>query len=370
MKISNIYNSFFLIGVFLLQFYIFRSGSLQPSHIFFILSFLIIVLHKGFNKLVILNSTYLRFVLFVFLTLLINSFYFIIYKDFDYLISSSYYIFGLIITYLTVIFLIKSEKSKTYLIFFLLFSLLLLIIFWLAGLGNYEFFPRYNGFFNDPNQMAHWALCVVAIIIILNKNTIFINYISILLTALIVLLSLSRSGLSGMFIIICAYFFPSKKNISKLLIVIFIISILVLLLNFTENNVFENYQNLITRFLETDFQEQADTRGYGRAINYPEYLIFGSGQAQDFRFKSDFEIHSSWMGILFYYGIFTLILILYNLYKLFTKLGIKVVFVVIGPMIYGFSTFGVRTPVFWLLMGVLIFNYIITIKKNVEIKKN
>jgi len=345
---------FFLLGVLSLQFYLYKSGTLQPSHISFLVSLFIITLLRGFSKSLVINKHFIRLIYFIFITLFINTTYAIIHFNFNYIISSSYYIFGIIVTYLILFFLTKSTYQNI-LVSLLFITLILLLVLWYFGYGNYDNRPRYNGFFNDPNQMAHWALCTLVMIVLLNDKNKIINYISLIMTMIIILLSLSRSGLLGIFVVSFTIFLPNKKNIIIILSIIFLFYIFLYFYNFSDSIIFENFDSLITRFIESDFGDQADTRGYNRIYQYPEYLFFGSGQAEDYRFKSDFEIHSTWMGILFYYGIFTLTYFIYFLYKLFSNLNIFQIGIIMGPLIYGFSTFGLRTPIFWMLIGVIIY---------------
>lgn len=361
----KIFQFLFLTGVLLLQFYIYDSGKLQPSHILFLISFFIIVTIKGFSNFVISNKNFKRLLRFIFITIIINGFYSITHSNLDFLISSSHYIFGIITTYLTIFILFKFGKKNIFLT--ILFStLFFLFILWFLGLGEYKFLPRYNGFFNDPNQMAHWALCTLVMIVLLNDKYQYLNYISLLLTSIIIFLSLSRSGLMGLFVVFFIVFIPSKKNILLITTIIFIFFIIYSSFSFSDNQILESFDNIITRLSESDFNDQADARGYNRVFQYPEYLVLGSGQAEDYRFKSDFEIHSTWMAILFYYGIFTFSYFLFILHKIFVNLTFTQIGVIMGPLFYGFSTFGLRTPVFWMFLGVIIFK---SIENNLVKKK-
>lgn len=66
----------------------------------------------------------------------------------------------------------------------------------------------------------------------------------------------------------------------------------------------------VNRFNEKGLDDTFAGRGYDRICKYPEYLLFGAGEGAHYRFaeKSLFlgEIHSSWAGVLFYYGIIDL----------------------------------------------------------------
>ena len=361
---TKIFNLFFLSGALTLQFYLYESGTLQPSHIFFLLSLLALITSKGISITIVTNKTFLRLIYFIFITLIINSFYAITHLNFDFIKSSSYYIFGILITYLTIYILLKSNKKKIFLSVISI-TLFLLLFLWYFGYGNYEFLPRYNGFFNDPNQMAHWALCSFVIIFLLNEKNKLLTYTSFIITTIIILLSLSRSGLIGLFVILFIIFIPNKKNIIIILVIMITLFIFFYFSNYSDTKVFKDFENIITRLTGSDINEQADSRGYNRVFQFPEYLIFGSGQAEDFRFKSDFEIHSTWMAILFYYGIFAFTYFIYLLYRLLSNLTFTEIGVIMGPLIYGFSTFGLRTPVFWMLLGVIIFK---SIQNNFEKK--
>jgi hypothetical protein len=321
---------------------------------FILFSFLLLIILKGFSKEIIKDKNFERLFYFLIITIFINSIYAVIHFNFDFIISSSHYVFGILTTYLTIFTLAKSNY-KDNLLKILVLTLFLLVFLWNFGLGDYKFLPRYNGFFNDPNQMAHWALCTLAMIFLLNDKNNFLNYTSLILTTIIILVSLSRSGLMGLSFVIFALIIPSKKNI--IVISFLLISLLIFLfsINISENKIYESYENITTRLSDSDFNEQADTRGYNRAFQYPEYLIFGSGQGEDYRFNSDVEIHSTWMGILFYYGFFTFCYFIYFLYQLLRNLKLIQIGVIMGPLIYGFSTFGLRTPIFWLMLGVIIF---------------
>ena len=363
--LEKIVQFLFLTGVMFLQFYLYDSGTLQPSHILLLISIFTLVIFKGFSNFIIKNRNFKRLLYFIFITIIINAFYAITHNNIDFLISSSHYIFGIITTYLTIYILFKLNKK--YIFLSILFStLIILFILWFLGFGEYKFLPRYNGFFNDPNQMAHWALCTLVMIVLLNDKYKYLNYISLLITTIIIFLSLSRSGLLGLFVVFFIIFLPNKKNIFLILTISLSLFIIFYSFTFSGNQIFESFENIITRLTESDLNEQADARGYNRVFQYPEYLVFGSGQAEDFRFKADFEIHSTWMAILFYYGIFTFTYFIYILYKIFSNLSFTHIGVIMGPLIYAFSTFGLRTPVFWMLLGVVIFK---TIENSFSINK-
>lgn len=98
-------------------------------------------------------------------------------------------------------------------------------------------------------------------------------------------------------------------------------------------------------------------RGYMRVVQYPQYLLYGAGQGKDDRFgglNGDYyEIHSSPVAVLFYYGIVGFLLFAAFLWKLFSS---KINLLFLSPLlVYGLFTYGLRSPYFWLALGFLVF---------------
>lgn len=250
-------------------------------------------------------------------------------------------------------------------------GILVLAVFSLAGLGRYDFFPRYNGFFNDPNQMAFWVICLLSVFILAsskNNSKLIILFLSGL-SVYIVTASLSRSALVGLFFVVIGIYlkvqgFGSSKDFKKAMLTGFLSLCCIIAAILYSDFDFSNL-DIVERMLNTRFDEQADIRGYYRAIQFPEYLFLGAGQGLDFRFNSIHEIHSSWMALFFYYGFVGAVLFLLLLSKIFFRLDIADKFIFLGPLFYGFSTYGLRTPVFWLFLAAAVY----AAMKNDSIKK-
>jgi len=235
-------------------------------------------------------------------------------------------------------------------------GVVILLIFWALGLGRYNYGFRYNGYFNDPNQMAFWVLCASAVYFYLSdrKNRYLVLLLS--LTALFVIFTTSsRSALLGaVFIMLAASLrfmgvgagFALGNKIVYTCLAVCLIPVAAYLILGTEAAV-----GLFDRFANTNFGEQAELRGYTRILNYPEYLLFGAGQGLDSRFDSVHEVHSSWVAVLFYYGLIGAGLFLYLLMKTFLKLDMAGKLVFIAPIMYGISTYGLRTPIFWFFLA-------------------
>lgn len=349
---ENTSKFFLLLGIISTPFYIFSSGSLQPSHfclLLFVFSWLLY--KKDFyvdRKLFLLTMPFFIYVV------LVNLIYSIYYQDTSFFSYPLNLTFDFLILFSLVSFLQgidnKNIKKIPYLMFFIL-SMLFCI--WLAGLGEYKFYPRYNGYFNDPNQMAFFVLCVATIASLYIKNIYF--YFSVIFVALaLILFTQSRSAILGVFILLTSLFFLYwKGNKNSIVVVISLLLFVSIFLLFSFNYISQiSYiQSVSERFAETDIGEQSDVRGYTRILNYTQYLFFGAGQGLDMRFNSPVEIHSTWAGILFYYGVVGMSLFLVFIINILKNLNIyqKILFLV--PLMYSFSTFGARTVIFWILVA-------------------
>lgn len=339
-------------GFFFSQFYIFPSGLPQPAHIFIIFSFLIFIFF--YNKIKISDTKPLIY--FVCYVIFINIFYTFIIDDLSYLVSTIYWIFNLILFLVLVnINVIATQKLFFYLRFIILISLIINILIWGAGFGRYNFSPRYNGYFNDPNQMAFWVLCSCAIGLVLYKKVkykIFIYCLSLFL----ILLTMSRSATLGFIILTLGLVVQHKSRLDFKILLSFI-AILITIILFSILLKFGFLDSIILRFYEgiQENDNQTSSRGFDILINFPEYLFLGAGQGAYYLHSySGNEIHSTWFGILFYYGIIGFILFLSFIYNIFKKLEFAEKIIFLGPMFYGFFTYSVRTLVFWFLVAIFL----------------
>lgn len=356
-----LYSFLWFSGVLGSQFYIFSSGLPQPSHMIFAVIILFTTFGfftKGFDKKD--RGFYKYLFLFLGYSTLVNLIWSIIEQDPKFLLATVYWFFGVGLLVSCVKYLNSESHIKVFKVAIFI-GILVLAVFSLAGLGRYDFFPRYNGFFNDPNQMAFWVICLLSFFILISSRSNSKVMILVLsgFSIYIVMASLSRSALVGLFFVIIGIYlkvqgFGSSKDFKKAMLtgflsLCFIIGV-VLYSDFDFSSL-----DIVERMLNTSFDEQADIRGYYRAIQFPEYLFLGAGQGLDFRFNSTHEIHSSWMALFFYYGFVGAVLFLLFLSKIFFRLGVAEKFIFLGPLFYGFSTYGLRTPVFWLFLAAAIY---------------
>ncbi|MGE8537936.1 MAG: O-antigen ligase family protein, partial [Acinetobacter sp.] len=238
------------------------------------------------------------------------------------------------------------------LLFLIPVSYIVGLIIWAIDLGRYNFEPRYNGLFNDPNQMAFWILSTCAIYIYISKNNfkkIFVYFLALFL----ILLTMSRSASIGFLMLTLGFIFSQKGDLNKRILVFFGTLVCFSLLGYFLY-ILGVFDSVVLRFVEGLDQRNSQVEGRGllNFLDYPQYLIFGAGQGAHWLYNpADNEIHSTWLGILFYYGIIGISLFLIFLYQIFKNLSFSNKMIFLGPMLYGFTTYSARTIIFWFLLA-------------------
>lgn len=338
------------------QFYIFSSGKPQPAH--FILVFSLVAFMVSKERFFLSGDNALKILfLFVFYQLFVNLIFSLIHEELQFILSAIYIIYG----YFIFLLIVNLSRTKSNLFsdvsFYGLIAVFVLFFLAMLGFGEYKFSPRYNGYFNDPNQMAFWVLCVTSIILNINNDKIFFQFFVLVIAVTLIVLTASRSGLLGCSCLLLGYLIKyidiKKMNSKTLLIYIFGLISMLGCVYYLLTADLDMVSFLATRAGDTDFEEQSRVRGYTRILEYPAYTIFGAGHGMELRFdENNLEIHSTWAGLFFYYGIFGLLLVIMFVFFMAKKLSLSENCFLFAPLLYSFSTFGLRTPIFWIFIGV------------------
>ena len=364
----------FLIFIFLKQFYILSSGGLQPSDLFFILSFTIYIIKCIRDNSFKINTIDKYIILFICLLTIINMSYFMIYKKFDFLISSFYYIYNFTVI---ILFrrLLKDECFIKKLLKVLKLNLFTQIIIYLIGIGRYYESTRYMGTFNDPNQMAFYIYILFMLIVIVSDILKYKVKALYYLIAIFLIFETSSTGMLlgiGSFTLIYATvnYVQIKKeiklNIKTLLSLIGILIILVVISIPNMNSIVKSIQDMpILNRVDEKISEISGNntssnnektivkdRGLDKLLIYPEQILFGSGQGYYARFNKAYhmgEIHSTLPSILFYYGIIPTILIILWFIKNIKNIPLQVSAIYISLLIESFTLLNQRQPFFWML---------------------
>lgn len=361
-------------GLVLSQFYFFKSGMPQPAHFLMVLPFLFYLLRKRAFVLLPHKEEFPSFLIVFFLyATSINLFYAIYLEDHKFIFPVVYFFYGLVVYFVVQNIALYQSRGVFIINLALFFGLALLFVMSLIGVGNYRFFPRYNAFFNDPNQMAFWVLCVSSMLLVQRSFSNIVKVLVFLFLFYIILKSASRSGLVGFSVLVLGFLGAyigsvfSESNFKKLVGVFFGVSLVFVFgYVFIRDNL-ETIAFVESRLSQVDVGAQAGVRGYTRLLDYPEYLLLGAGQGSEIRFDpKEIEIHSTWAGLLFYYGIPGLLLMLGFILKIISRLSLSQSLIFSAPLLYSFSTLGYRTPIFWVFLA---FFFCLTILQDESRKK-
>lgn len=378
----NVVYKLLCLYLLLKPYYIFSSGSLQIGDIILLMAFFIFLLVNKNNKYeikkILNENKYLIF--FMILVFIVNGFYFIYYLKFKFILSSLYYLFNLFIIILFSYMFSKNEKTYNMFDKVLKFNIFIQLLICILNLGDYYGGYRYMGTFNDPNQFAYYIFISFCFTYILNlklKKSNLEILIFFIISIYLIVRSSSTGMLLGMIVFVILYIILKIKNINKIkkssirkkiIVCVALIPIILLsstlYLNRNEkldwNNIhilerlnekigkLENSNTLTNKNHMTIWQE----RGYDKIVEYPWYIIYGSGEGMYERFSNpNFinEIHATLPSILFYYGIIPTILLLIWMYKKIKGSPFKINIVFFAIILESFTLLNQRQSLFWIM---------------------
>ena len=269
--------------------------------------------------------------------------------DFAILLSSVFYFYS----FLMVLFLINKLKDKSFLnLTFKAIAIALIVQTLLWPFVQSEG-VRNQMFFNNPNQLGLWALCLLIILSVITRiqKTKAIYAIPLLLLcSLFIIISASRAALAGCIIFWMFYIIKSPKHIF-IFITISIISFLFISNNFDlKLNNFTALEYNFERLKSDDLSGDRSFggRGYDRIANFPQYLLFGAGEGPSERFNEDIELHSVFANIFFSYGIIGMALFI-SAFASFTKnISKEVIVLALALALFGAVHMSLRVPLFWI----------------------
>ena len=371
---------FLLFSVFfLMPVYVFPSGGGQLVDIPIILIsiYTIITFKTKFN---VSKSGVIILAAYVFWATLVNLGHFFFEAEIHLLkviiqILYSFIIFGVFTLVFKNILLYK--KATIVLTLSLVIMLLPLFLFtgqYDANKETMSFFIRNALSFNNPNQLAYFAILLYSMIIILyiylteydlNKLQAIIlrtvGVIIFLLTHFLILCSASRAGILGISMLDSIILWQIKK------IAFLIISLCIILLTISLYvNIIPDIQfselRVVNKFTEQDIGKSLSKRIVQRFYsNIPDWktLIYGSGKTIPDGYRK--EVHNGFIDILVAYGIigfllfnmffFFLILRLCYIKQLNNKICYMLVFFTV--IVYNLTHNGFRFRLFWVFLALL-----------------
>ena len=376
---------YILFYLFLLikPFYLKESGTVQTGDILLFLSVVwwigtLIVRKRWKNWRNCIKSMDMLLVVFVLCTVVINSVRYIQYKDMRFFVSSLYLAFC---TMGVVAFraYLKNSSFRRMVYIICTFNVMMQFILLITGVGRYLFEHRYVGSFNDPNQLGFFLLASMFMMSIFTKaeeKKRPWNILVYLCGLVLIVLSKSTGVTLGLVIwwrgegILALYRWGKKKQIScgKMLGIGAGMFLCALLLGGIGIFMIQTMQvgdeyNLLVRIREK-FELLGDgglkslcaSRGIDRMWQYPHYNLLGAGEGAFYRFELsqlvNTEIHSSFLSILFCYGVFPFMLVVIWVYKNIRNVSVDVLVIYLAFFAECSVLINYRQPLFWMLFVV------------------
>ena len=353
--------------------YLWRSGLPQISHITMGLAMILMLIFGKWKKT---KPGIIAFI-FAIWAFIINCIFYLLYYDLHFLFSGLYYLFNAAVWthFVSICFQRRNFLLVIWRILWITLLLEGLLVF--LGIGRIYLGMRSQGTFNDPNQLSHWTVWVVVLIAslgwYLHRKWLY-GFVALIYASGILLFSASRSGFLGLFTIwlvfvlmaiemVIKYMLQGRLPIKRLYLALFAFAFVCVLgiavLSWKEEVSGTIYSRIMERyaFFLQRWQREAqnpnlfwEERGYVRLWKFPEYLFFGSGEGAHDRWGGiPVEIHSTFAGVLFYYGLpgFVLLLIfLYQIWRTQSQVWLRLMY--FAPLILSLGTYNLRNNFFWI----------------------
>jgi hypothetical protein len=208
--------------------------------------------------------------------------------------------------------------------------------------------------FNNPNQLGYWSLlslCILWCIAGKVKIKWYIQAPTVVFLLYTTGVALSKSGMiSAAFL--CLLHFVKKPRLLFLGLLALAPTYLVL-----ENTTLVERINARLENIGEQSDDTLETRGYGRIVDYPQYLVLGAGEQGLYRYSSEFdtthEMHSTLGTVLFSYGLVGLAIFTAAIWCLYRISSDGRFLYVLPAFLYGFTHQGLRFSFFWLLLSVI-----------------
>lgn len=352
------------LGISLYPLYIFDSGSIQPSHFFFLIfSALTLLSFK-----IYVDKYFVTFLIFLIYSYFVNIFYlyselinFSTIENLKYIKEVLFLSYNFILTISLLSFLKQQKEFKK--ISFCIVAAITIIFFSLCyDLYFSQMKFRFTSYFNNPNQLGYFCVCIFSLIYLFYRNNYFPYYLLVIFLFIIILFSiLTLSKASYIALLFCVFFSlkPLKSKYSKLIEPIFFLFIfLIFLIFFLQISELSIFKRTVNMFSESD--SSLEIRGYKVFFEAnPLQAIFGMGIKNIIDIHK-FEIHSTFFMVLTNYGLIGFLifsmLILFWILDIKKAYGVRGLICVCAPcLLYGLTHNGIRFSMFWIMFSISIY---------------
>lgn len=277
--------------------YLFSSGGFQMAHVPLLILTLAIIFR---NRLFFFNNVPTKaFLGFTSYAVLINFLFFLNSgtEDTSFLIHCLYLLFNIMT--LGVSFRMGSTPKGMNVTYWALLFIGVVQVGAFAVIGMNYGSVRYMAFFNNPNQLAAWG-CMALVLVACMKKVAVVSVLKFLMMAgvciLLVLLTGSRAGTLTIACVLLIVFWRVPLWI-KISIGLFAVLAFSWVIPFIEDTTF------FSRTTALSEENVGDDRLWSRVWEYPLYNFLGAGEGGLDRFDVPNEIHSTFLAVLFCYGI-------------------------------------------------------------------
>jgi hypothetical protein len=223
---------------------------------------------------------------------------------------------------------------------------------------------RSRGTFTNPNQLAYWSVCSIALWTLLRGcRARPLDIFAMILLTICQFASLSRAGLGATAVALVLWAYFALDNVTKRMIglgvgmlALFGASFTAPAINYVKKS--REFSLLEMRLHKQDRYSSVRQRSLERIINHPENIVLGAGEGGRDRFtdigEKVLEIHSSWGTMLFSYGILGFSLFLALLARIALTVPFRVSVHLVPSLIYSTTHNGLRFTFFWFVIGILL----------------
>lgn len=371
---------FFFLFIFLKQFYIFPSGVAGAADICMFIAFLLVIMDCIGMKADIFQVQEDRLLyLFLLFVVAINSCYWLQTEKREFLKYTIFWFYnvGAIWTFRK----LTEWKGEWFLLWINRIAkgnVVLQLIVYVTGQGRvfqeYWGATRYQGTFNDPNQLAVFVFMMIMLLYMYQckyqDRTFWIFYI---LAMPVIIASKSTGVLLGLLVftvmalLYIVYGIVCRYHISKRLCVLGMAGVGIVLVLFlwwiwpsadfdvkmTDYDMLARIQEKIWKIIHGGLGELFLDRGMDKLLLYPKYLLYGAGEGGFDRFvlaRQCNEIHCCLFSIMFCYGILPTVIVLVWLIRNLRNTNPAMKCAVAGLLAESFFLINYRQPVFWMIL--------------------
>lgn len=349
-----------LVGGYMIfnPFYMFPSGQPQPSDFLAVIA-IFLVLSGIAGRLSIHRQLYLFGFLFTFWVSIVNFGFFLLYPgNFDFLISSLFYIYNVSLLILFVTLADKfGERFLCLVGWGIVLSAALEMFIVVTGVGSEG---RVTGSFNNPNQMGYWAILNLSSWLMINRTARhgLIDLFVFVSSAYVIVISTSRAAIGGLLILVLCMLFFYRIDKKVAIAAVFLASLLFLInpamIEKLTSPFLDLSSRLEVRVEQKGYTDSAGGRGYDWITTYPQYAFLGSGEGQLDRFQvpnGPREIHSTFGSLLFSYGVVGVIFFLGIIAAVFRHADMRAWMLLAPSMFYGLTHNGLRFSLLWVFLA-------------------